>query len=195
MSEIDLSDLDLPDSPVAETSVEMRLRDLGLDSSAYDTDELEFVVTPREELLRATLLLRARAWVGHAFSGDEKEQCANFIRRLFAESGIWMTPAKKPFDFHLTEGLPQGPAFANSLFSAELGQLLGYGDLKAGDLMAFRDTYEGEFPKGCITHVGLYEGEDVMIDRSTGGEPVRRQDVDGWWKERFVVGLRPHDLR
>ncbi len=194
MSEIDLSDLDLPDSPVAETSVELRLRDLGLDSSAYDTDELEFVVTPRPELLRATLLLRARAWVGHPFSGNAKEQCANFIRRVFVESGIWMPAPVRPFDIHLTEGLPQGRAFANSLFSAELGQLLGYGDLVPGDLLAFRDTYEGEFPKGCITHVGLYDGKDVMIDRSTGGEPVRRKALDGWWKERFVVGLRPHDF-
>lgn len=181
-------------SSAGEASIEMDVRDLGLDTSQYDTDELDFVVIPRPQLLRNTLLERARAWVGQSYSGQSQEQCANFIRRLLVESGIFIPPASKPFDLHLTAGLPQGPAFANSFFSASSGRLLGYGDLAPGDLIAFRDTYEGDFPKGCITHVGLYLEQDLMIDRATAGEPVRRQALDGWWKERFVVGLRPFQL-
>lgn len=177
-----------------EASVELDVRELGLDPAQYDTDELEFVVTPRALLLRNTLLNRARAWVGQDFQGSSQEQCANFVRRLLAEAGVWVPPAARPFDVHLTGSLPQGPAFANSFFSAENGRLLGYGDLQPGDIIAFRDTYEGDFPKGCITHVGLYLGEDSMIDRSTAGEPVRQQPLDAWWKERFVVGLRPTQL-
>ena len=177
-----------------EASVEMDVRDLGLDKGQYDTDEMEFAVTPRPLLLRNTLLARARAWVGKDFSGADKEQCANFIRRLLAEAGVWVPATPRPFDYHLTAKLAQGPAFANSFFSAENGRLLGYGDLQSGDIIAFRDTYQGEFPTGCITHVGLYLGEDAMIDRSTAGEPVRQQPMDAWWKERFVVGLRPTQL-
>ncbi len=181
-------------SEPGEASLEMDVRELGLDPSQFDTDEMEFAVIPRPLLLRNTLLQRAGQWVGRDYAGKTPEQCANFIRRLLAESGIWVPPTKKPFDQHLTGDLPQGPAFANSFFSADNGRLLGYGDLQPGDLLAFRDTYEGDFPKGCITHVGLYVDKDTMIDRSTAGQPVRRQSLDGWWKERFVVGLRPSQL-
>ena len=177
-----------------EASIEIDIRDLGLDTAAYATDELDFVVTPRPVLLRNTFIERAKAWIGRDFNGQAQEQCANFVRRVLAESGVCVPAAEKPFDVHLTGELPQGPAFANSFFSTANGQLLGYGDLRSGDLMAFRDTYEGDFPKGCITHVGIYMEDDAMIDRSTAGEPVRRQPMDAWWKERFVVGLRPKEF-
>lgn len=180
---------------MSESSVEMDVRDLGLDpKDMEETGELEYIVTPRHDLLRNTLLARARAWVGHDFRGQEKEQCANFIRRLLAESGITVPAAAKPFDYHLTGKLEQGPSFANSFFSAHNGALLGYADLRPGDLMAFRDTYEGDFPPGCITHVGIWVADDTMIDRSTAGEPVRELELDEWWKTRFVVGLRPQQL-
>lgn len=188
-----MSEDDLLDGP-SENSLEVDVRGLAIDSSCYDTDELEVAQIGRAELLRNTLLLRAGSWVGKEFAGSEKEQCANFIRRLLVESGAWTKAANKPFDWHLTKDLPQGPSFANSFFSIENGQLRGYGDLEPGDLIAFRDTYAGDFPAGCITHVGLYYDSDLMIDRSTAGEPVRRQTLDSWWKERFVVGLRLYSL-
>lgn len=178
-----------------ESSIEMDVRDLGIDPlDIEETGELDFPIIARQELLQRTLLARAKSWVGHPYQGEEKEQCANFIRRLLAESGLIIPVAERPFDFHLTDALEQGPSFANSFFAATNGSLLGYSDLRPGDLMAFRDTYEGDFPEGCITHVGLYVGEDTMIDRSTAGEPVREQKLDTWWKTRFVVGLRPKDL-
>ena len=179
----------------SESSVEMDVRELGIDPrDMEETGELEYSVTPRPQLLRKTLMIRARSWIGHDFRGQEKEQCANFIRRLLAESGIRVRATEKPFDLNLTEGLAQGPAFANSFFSAQNGALLGYGDLEPGDLVAFRDTYEGDFPAGSITHVALWVDQDKIIDRSTGGEPVRELVLDDWWKARFVVGLRPQDL-
>ncbi len=178
-----------------ESSVEMDVRSLGIDpKDMEETGELQYAVIPRGEVLRATLVARARSWVGHDFRGDEKEQCANFVRRLLAESGLTVGVAKAPFDCHLTADLEQGPSFANSFFSSNHGVLLGYGDLRPGDLVAFRDTYEGDFPKGCITHVGVWIGEGKMVDRSTAGEPVRELELDQWWKERFVVGLRPAAL-
>lgn len=183
-------------SSQSESSVEFDVRDMGIDPmDIEETGELEYAVTPRAELLRNTLLTRARSWVGHDFGGQEREQCANFVRRLLAESGIWVAVAEKPFDCQLTAELKQGPEFANSFFSSANGELQGYGDLKPGDLVAFRDTYEGEFPKGCITHVAVWLGDDTVIDRSTAGEPVRELKLDAWWKERFVVGLRPRELR
>ena len=178
-----------------EASVELSIEDLGIDPKDIEiSDELDFVVTPRPQLLRDTLLARAKSWVGHEFAGNKEEQCARFVRRVLAETGMQVPACEKPFDFHLTGELDQGPDFANSFFSAVNGDLLGYADLQPGDLLAFRDTYEGDFPKGCITHVGIYLKEDTMIDRSTQGEPVRELVMDAWWKERFVVGLRPQEI-
>lgn len=177
-----------------ESSVELDAVSVELDPSQFDTDELDLPFLPRAQLLRNTLLLRAQSWVGHEFGAAKKEQCANFIHQLLAECGIKVKPAVRPFDWNLTSGLAQGPAFANSFFSSNNGRLLGYGDLLPGDLVAFRDTYEGEFPLGCITHVGLWVADETMIDRSTAGDPVRQLVLDAWWKARFVVGLRPYPL-
>ncbi len=182
-------------SPAEESSVEMDAATLGIDPlNIEDTDEIEYAVTPRPELLKRTLLARAESWVGHNFEGGKKEQCANFIRRLLAESCLNVPPAQKLFDANLTANLKQGSSFANSFFSADNGSLLGYADLEAGDLICFRDTYEGDFPAGCITHVALWVDGDTVIDRSTAGEPVRKLVLDEWWKQRFVVGLRPFQL-
>lgn len=178
-----------------ESSVEMDVRSMGIDPmDIEETGELEYAVTPRPELLRKTLVTRAKFWLGYEFRGDEKEQCANFVRRLLAESGISVPAVDNPFDIHLTKDLEHGPSFANSFFSAANGHLQGYGDLEPGDLVAFRDTYEGDFPKGCITHVGVWIGRDSMIDRATAGEPVRELRMDDFWKERFVIGLRPWQI-
>lgn len=178
-----------------EASVEMSVTELGIDPrDMEDTGEFDYPIIPRAELLRRTLVTRARAWVGHEFGKKEKEQCAYFVRRLLAESGIWVPPAKVPFDSHLTSELEQGPGYANSFFSTKNGLLLGYADLQPGDLVAFRDTYQGDFPAGCITHVGVWVGDGSMVDRSTEGEPVRELRLDDWWKTRFVIGLRPDQL-
>ena len=180
---------------MSESSVEMDISDIGIDPREMEeTGELEYVVTPHPLLLSQTLVARAKSWVGHKFHGDEKEQCANFIRRLLKEAGFRVPPAKKPFDFHLTEKLEQGPSFANSFFSAENGTLLGFSDLQPGDLVAFRDTYKGDFPEGCITHVAIWVSEGSMVDRATAGDPVREIVLNKWWKTRFVVGLRPRQL-
>jgi len=179
----------------SESSVEMNVAELGIDPrDMEETGELEYAVIARPELLRNTLLARARSWVGHDFEGKNKEQCANFVRRVLAESCLQVGVADKPFDYHLTGELSQGAAFANSFFSSENGALQGYGDLRPGDLVAFRDTYEGDFPAGCITHVAIWVDQDTVIDRSTAGEPVRELKLDDWWKKRFVVGLRPEEL-
>jgi hypothetical protein len=179
----------------AEPSVELDVRSLGIDPmDMEETGELHYAVVPRNEVLRNTLVTRARSWVGHDFKGAEKEQCANFVRRLLAESGLTVGVAERPFDCQLTGELDQGASFANSFFSISNGSLLGYGDLRPGDLVAFRDTYEGDFPSGCITHVAVWIGEGKVVDRSTAGEPVRELTLDAWWKERFVVGLRPKQL-
>jgi hypothetical protein len=45
--------------------------------------------------------------------------------------------------------------------------------------------------RGLVTHVGLYEGNGVMIDASKRHGRVRRDDLsDQYWAERFMFARR-----
>jgi len=58
---------------------------------------------------------------------------------------------------------------------------------RRGDLLFFStDTRKSE-----VTHVGLYEGDGVMIDASKRHGRVRRDDLsDEYWVERFMFARR-----
>ncbi|MGE0493753.1 MAG: C40 family peptidase [Vulcanimicrobiota bacterium] len=138
------------------------------------------------------ILQVAQGWVGRDFRPGELEQCANFVRHVFQEAGVELPVAARPVDWEWTGHLPQGADYANSFFSDEVGCHIDLEQLQPGDLLAFRDTYPGDFPPQSITHVGIYAGGGTMIDRSTAGEPVRRIPLDPWWRERFVEARRPY---
>lgn len=134
---------------------------------------------------------RARAWVGREFESGKVEQCANFVRRVFHQAGVRLGQAHRPSDWRWTHDLPQGPEFANSFFSDDVGRSIALDRLEPGDLLAFQNTYAGEFPPESITHVGIYSGNGRMIDRSTASEPVREIELSDWWKARLVEARRP----
>lgn len=59
--------------------------------------------------------------------------------------------------------------------------------LERGDLLFFAD--DGR--QSLVTHVGLYEGDGVMIDASKRHGRVRRDDLDDpFWVERFMFARR-----
>ena len=56
-----------------------------------------------------------------------------------------------------------------------------------GDLLFF-STDSGD---SLVTHVGIYEGNGIMIDASKRHGRVRRDDLsDDYWAERFLFGRR-----
>ena len=61
------------------------------------------------------------------------------------------------------------------------------GALRRGDLLFFStDTRQS-----LVTHVGLYEGDGVMIDASKRHGRVRRDNLDdSYWVERFMFARR-----
>lgn len=135
----------------------------------------------------------AQEWVGLEFKPGRVEQCAAFVRAVFGEAGVPLAVASRPSDWELTRDLPQGPDFANSFFSDEVGNLVtSLQEALPGDLLAFQNTYQGDFPPESITHVGIYAGDGEMIDRSTASEPVRRIRLSDWWRERLVEIRRPY---
>ena len=56
-----------------------------------------------------------------------------------------------------------------------------------GDLLFFSNDSR----RSLVTHVGLYEGDGVMIDASKRHGRVRRDDLDDpFWVERFMFARR-----
>ena len=73
-------------------------------------------------------------------------------------------------------------AISQSRFGDKAGKRLRRGDL----LFFSTDTRKSE-----VTHVGLYQGDGVMIDASQRHGRVRRDDLsDQFWVERFMFARR-----
>lgn len=142
-----------------------------------------------DEVVRA-----ARAWVGRHFNAGQREQCAWFVRQVFAESGIKLPTAHRPADWDLTHDLGQGPGYANSLSGPELGPKVELANLVGGDLLLFRDTYRGDFPVGSITHVAVYVGEGYFVHRPTADAPVAMEPLTAGWKALWFEARRPASL-
>ncbi len=138
------------------------------------------------------IVQQAKLWVGQDFQPGKEEQCANFIRTVFEEAQVYLGVAQRPWDWSLTQGLEQGPEFANSFFSEEVGSIVtDINLLEPGDIIGFHSTYQGDFPEGCITHVGLYIGDNTMVHRPTQNLPVTLDPLEGRWRDHFSVAVRP----
>lgn len=131
----------------------------------------------------------AQGWAGRNFKPGVTEQCAAFVRAVFAEAGYDLPAAKRPADWNVTSDQPQGPGYANSLSGDELGAYVGFGSLQPGDIATFHNTY-GSYPAGTITHVGIYVGDGMMVHRPTASRPVERVDLAGW-RNVFAEARRP----
>ena len=84
--------------------------------------------------------------------------------------------------------MPQGAAFANSLAGDEIGpKITSKSQLRPGDLVFWRQTY-AEFARSpVITHVGIYAGNNRVVDRGSSGVHHRSMDTFS----NFVEGRRP----
>jgi len=104
--------------------------------------------------------------------------------------GINLPITKKPSD-----GYDTAEWFANSLSGNDVGDRIGKPkDLRPGDLVFFDRTY-GNWGRGVITHVGVYVGDGMMVDRSTSSAPVRMRSMEGTFPGKFTHGVRPHALK
>jgi cell wall-associated NlpC family hydrolase len=62
--------------------------------------------------------------------------------------------------------------------------------LQRGDLLFFASDQR----RSLVTHVGIYEGDGIMIDASQRHGRVRRDDLDEpFWAERFMFARRITD--
>ena len=119
--------------------------------------------------------------------GDDAVQLA---AKLIGRPYVWGAEGPNAFDcsglmqyVHQKVGitLPR-----RAIDQSRIGDLTGR-RLERGDLLFFA-TDPGE---SLVTHVGVYEGNNVMIDASRRHGRVRRDDLDDpFWVERFLFARR-----
>jgi cell wall-associated NlpC family hydrolase len=148
-------------------------------------------VSGEELVKRAKVRYAHRPWFGH---GDgSKEQSANWVRQAYRDCGMTLPSTSHPNDIHL---IPKGegisPSHPDSLAGNEIGPSITRGRLKPGDLVFFANTVPG-YPPGVITHVGIYAGHGMMLDRGSFQNLVQLRSLDTF--RHFVEGRRPKVLR
>lgn len=119
----------------------------------------------------------ALSWVGREYRHGEVGMCANFVRYVFAGAQVDVGVAAEPTDKKFMPIMALSSAFANSFAGDEIGERIARKDVRAGDIVMFRNTY-GDFPPGVITHVGIALNGVEMVDRGTSEGPVKRRGID-----------------
>jgi hypothetical protein len=122
------------------------------------------------------------------------EDVVDFAAKLIGRPYVWGAEGPSAFD---CSGLTQ---FVFQEFGIELPRRAisqsKFGDpagrrLQRGDLLFFSTDSR----QSLVTHVGLYEGDGVMIDASKRHGTVRRDDLsESYWVERFMFARRVEEL-
>jgi hypothetical protein len=119
-----------------------------------------------------------------------------FVRQVLdeADSPIKDAVTTAPVD-NKAHGLGTSFFLASSLAGRDLGEMVDkIANLKPGAIVFFDDTY-GNYPKGTITHVGVFVGNGKMVHRPTKARPVEEVDLTpgSYWAGFFRAGLLTQD--
>jgi hypothetical protein len=129
------------------------------------------------------------ASISPALAGDIVDYAARFVGRPY----VWGAEGPDSFD---CSGLMQ---YVHNRFGINLPRRAidqsRVGDrtrrLQRGDLLFFST----EPNQSLVTHVGIYEGNNIMIDASKRHGRVRRDDLrDDFWADRFLFARRVTNL-
>ena len=132
----------------------------------------------------------ALSWQGKHFKKGVYAMCAGFVRQVLKNSGVDIGVTKNPYDAGKQPN--NGELMARSFFGSDIGTVFKDKNLaKPGDIIGFFDTYQYGQEPGAITHVGVYQGDDMMVDRSTSSAPVRHRSIDTFGEGNYVF-VRPH---
>jgi murein DD-endopeptidase MepM/ murein hydrolase activator NlpD len=132
----------------------------------------------------------ARQWAGKDFKPGETERCQDFVNTVLNTTRpgladqIGTTGQAK-------DGLESGQYLASRFFGNDKSTL--FNDMsraRPGDLVAFNNTY-GDYPPGTITHVGIYVGDGMIVDRSTSSKPVNLRSINTFGEGNYTFA-RPH---
>jgi cell wall-associated NlpC family hydrolase len=146
-------------------------------------------LSPGNSDVTNTVVQRAMESAGTLFREGVQAMCAVFVRDVFQRAGVDLGVARAPVD-----GLDTGPALANSFFDETVGTVFrDTRQLRPGDIVGFANTY-GNWAPGTITHVGVYVGNGMMVDRSTSAGNVHHRPISTFNLSGFVA-VRPHGVQ
>jgi hypothetical protein len=130
---------------------------------ALSCSTLAFAAEPVAEPVELAADLIGRPYVWGA-EGPDAFDCSGLMQYVFARIGV---------------DLPR-----RAIDQSRTGEPVGRRRLERGDLVFFSDDTR----RSLVTHVGIYEGDRVMINRAGR---VRRDDLDDeFWAERFMFARR-----
>lgn len=116
--------------------------------------------------LAASLIGRPYVW---GAEGPREFDCSGLTQYVYGQYGV---------------DLPR-----RAISQSRIGDRVGR-QLQRGDLVFFSTDAGGS----VVTHVGIYEGNGIMIDASKSHGTVRRDDLDDeYWLDRFMFARRVAD--
>ena len=119
---------------------------------------------------RGKILAESKKHIGIPYSFGSKDPSTGFDC-----SGYVSYVYKKSIDFTL-------PAGSKNQFSSGGGVMVGFEQLKPGDLMFF--SHNGR----QIQHVGIYIDENHFIHAPRTGRRISIDELGRYWKQKFVKG-------
>lgn len=119
-----------------------------------------------------TVVNEAQSRIGTYYAAGVSAQCANFVRFVFNKIGINLPSAQHPSDQYLIPYEPIGSGYANSFAGPEIGPAVKLRNICPGDIVMYSNTY-GNWPRGVITHVGIYVGNGQIVHRPTSSGVVK----------------------
>lgn len=115
----------------------------------------------------------------HHVPNCPKDTCAFFVRHIFKQAlhqagRMEIAHIRPYYTEHKIEALPTNENFADGLAGDVIGIKVTPEQVRAGDILLFKDTFTGDFPAGSITHVGIaLDSHGLMADSSNGVCHVR----------------------
>ena len=133
---------------------------------ALSCSSLAFAAEPVAEPVELAADLIGRPYVWGA-EGPDAFDCSGLMQYIFGRIDI---------------DLPR-----RAIDQSRAGEPVGRRRLQRGDLVFFSEDTR----RSLVTHVGIYEGDRVMINASSRAGRVRRDDLDDeFWAERFMFARR-----
>jgi peptidoglycan hydrolase-like protein with peptidoglycan-binding domain len=132
----------------------------------------------------------AKSWAGKSFKPGETERCQDFVNTVLNQTSPGLAN-KIGTTRQAQDGLESGEYLASRFSGSDVGKKIPVSEARPGDIVMFKGTY-GEY-KGTdvITHVGIYVGNGMMVDRPTSDRPVQMRSVNTFGEDNVVV-YRPH---
>lgn len=138
----------------------------------------------------------ALEWAGKSYKPGESFRCQDFVNHVldqtYPDLANRIGTSRNPVD-----GMESGPLLASRFAGSDVSQRVSLKDAQPGDIVVFTNTFKDEngreYPKGTITHVGIYVGDGKMVHRPTSDRSVELTSVDIFNPNRTEVQFyRPH---